>query len=112
MNAESPRWLVKMGRDDEAREILGRLRTENGDAESPRAVAEYEDIVVAVALEREHTKRNSYISTFLGRNDGNLHIARRVQLSIWLQIVQEYDVLSLVLSRFPGPDLILPCLFI
>lgn len=81
-----------MGREEEAREILGRLRTEDGDTEAPQAVAEFEDILAAVALEKEHTKRNSYISMFFGRNDGNLHIARRVQLSIWLQIVQEYDV--------------------
>ncbi|KAH8092159.1 general substrate transporter [Cristinia sonorae] len=93
---ESPRWLVKMGRHEEAREILGRLRSEDGNPEAPRAVAEYEDIVTAVVLEKEHTKRNSYISMFLGRNDGNLHIARRVQLSIWLQIVQEWTGIAAI----------------
>ena len=87
---ESPRWLLKMGRAEEAREILGRLRSETGDPEDPRAAAEFDDIVAVVALEKEHSKRNSYISMFFGRHDdGSLHIARRVQLSIWLQIVQE-----------------------
>ncbi|TCD66249.1 hypothetical protein EIP91_001612 [Steccherinum ochraceum] len=93
---ESPRWLVKMGRINEAREILGRLRSEDGDIDTPRAVAEYEDIVAAVELEKEHTKRNSYVGMFFGRNDGNLHIARRVQLSIWLQIVQEWTGVSAI----------------
>ena len=37
---ESPRWLAKMGRHDEARTILGRLRSEDGNPEAPRAVAE------------------------------------------------------------------------
>jgi hypothetical protein len=88
-STESPRWLLKAGRKEEARIILGRLRSEDGNIDAPRAVAEYEDIVAAISLEQQHSKRNSYISMFFGRNDGDLHIARRVQLSIWLQIVQE-----------------------
>ena len=61
-----------------------------GDSEDPKAKAEYEEIVATVKLEKEHSKRNSYVSMFFGlHDDGNLHIARRVQLSIWLQIIQE-----------------------
>lgn len=78
-----------MGRKDEARVILGRLRTEDGDTSAPRVTAEYEDIIAAVSLEQQHSKRNTYLSMFFGRDDGDLHVARRVQLSIWLQIVQE-----------------------
>ena len=81
--------LAKMGRNEEARVILGRLRSEDGNPEASRAVAEYEDIIAVVALEKEHSKRNSYISMFFGLHDNGLHIARRVQLSIWLQIIQE-----------------------
>ncbi|TBU39941.1 general substrate transporter [Dichomitus squalens] len=87
---ESPRWLIKMGRVDEARAILGRLRSEDGNIEAPQAQREYEDIAATVTLEKEHAKRNSYISMFFGFHDGGLHIARRVQLSVWLQIVQEW----------------------
>lgn len=86
---ESPRWLAKMGRNEEARAILGRLRSEYGNPEAPRAAAEFEDIIAVVALEQEHSKRNSYISMFFGLHDDGLHVARRVQLSIWLQIIQE-----------------------
>jgi hypothetical protein len=62
---ESPRWLVKVGRDAEAREILGRLRSE-GDAHGAAATAEYDDIVGIVKLEKQHSKRNSYWSMFWG----------------------------------------------
>ena len=78
-----------MGRNDEARVILGRLRSEDGNPDNARAVAEYEDIVAVVNLAKHNAKRNSYISMLFGRHDGDLHIARRVQLSVWLQIIQE-----------------------
>ena len=78
-----------MGRHQEARTILGRLRSEDGSPEAAHAVAEYEDILAAVALEKEHSKSNSYIAMLFGLHDDDMHIARRVQLSIWLQIIQE-----------------------
>ena len=78
-----------MGRTAEARTILGRLRSENGDTEATPVVTEYEEICSAVEMEKQHASRNSYISMFFGLHDGELHVARRVQLSIWLQIVQE-----------------------
>lgn len=41
-----------MGRHDEARTILGRLHSEDGNTDAPRAVAEYEDIVAVIALKK------------------------------------------------------------
>lgn len=32
----------------------------------------------------------SYWGMFWGKGDGKLHMARRVQLVIWLQIIQEW----------------------
>lgn len=86
---ESPRWLVKAGRIDEARVILGRLRG-GGDPQDPRALEELQDIMGAVELERQTSSHNDYISMFIGRGSGKLHLGRRVQLSLWLLFLQAW----------------------
>ncbi|KAI3607076.1 mfs monosaccharide [Moniliophthora roreri] len=96
---ESPRWLVKAGRTDEAKSVLRRLRSNSGTLSAPdengvkghgSADVEFLSIVDVVKLEQKHSKMNSYWNMFWGIGSGDLHIARRVQLSIWLQIIQEW----------------------
>ncbi|KAK4120147.1 general substrate transporter [Parathielavia appendiculata] len=86
---ESPRWLAKVDRDDEALFVLQRLRGTDATGLA-RAQAEYHDIRNVVALEREEANMNSYWRMFTGVGSGDLHVGRRVQLVIWLQIVQEW----------------------
>ncbi|KAI7959794.1 hypothetical protein MJO29_004862 [Puccinia striiformis f. sp. tritici] len=54
---ESPRWLAKMGRDEDAREILSVLRHHNGDSPeelSGRVELELQGILETVQEERKH----------------------------------------------------------
>lgn len=48
----SPRWLAKVGRGDEAIEILARIQA-HGDVSDPLVVAEWEEITTILAAERE-----------------------------------------------------------
>lgn len=86
---ESPRWLTKVGREEEARYILGRLRGEHGE-DMGKAEAEFQDIRNIAELERKTARSNSYFNMLFGIGTGKLHTGRRVQLVIWLQIMQEW----------------------
>lgn len=83
---ESPRYLVKAGRDDEALKVLSRLRSD-GDINDIHVVAEFRDI--KETAEQDSSIDTSYFAMFF-KSQGRLHIRRRVHLVIWLQIVQEW----------------------
>ncbi|KAL8878030.1 MAG: hypothetical protein Q9198_004077 [Flavoplaca austrocitrina] len=86
---ESPRWLCKAGREDESRYVLERLR-EDGIESTGKAEAEFQDVRNIVELERKNAKSQNYLYMLFGYKSGKLHTGRRVQLVIWLQIMQEW----------------------
>ncbi|KAK9476209.1 sugar transporter STL1 [Lipomyces japonicus] len=83
---ESPRWLIKNGQKEQARYILHRLRGQD----SEEAEEEYLNIINVINLEKESYQKNSYYHMLFGIGSGNLHIGRRVQLVVWIQILQEW----------------------
>ncbi|CAE6465991.1 unnamed protein product [Rhizoctonia solani] len=100
---ESPRWLIKVGRRTDAEYILTRLRVD-----PVAARREADEIEAVVQLEKggkvngkESVGDNSYIGMLLGRGRPGSHIARRVQLVIWLQIVQEWVGIAAVTVYAP-----------
>ncbi len=87
---ESPRWLVKMRREDEARYILGRLRGDSTPDEKELAEAELQDVIQSCQVERHDYKKTTYLHMLTGKGTGKLHLGRRVQLVVWFQIMQEW----------------------
>jgi hypothetical protein len=83
---ESPRWLVKAGRNQEALEVITVLRGD-GDANAAGVQEEFNAIVAGVELEKRHAKRNSFYSMLFGLHCGDLHFARRVQIAMWIPIL-------------------------
>lgn len=62
----SPRWLAKVGRLDEAIEILARIQA-GGDVNDPLVVAEWEEITTILAAERGKDPSNSLSTTSKSR---------------------------------------------
>jgi hypothetical protein len=76
-----------MGRHEESRYILGRLRGDSGE-DYDRAEAEFQEIKAVAEMEVSHAVPTSYVGMLFDR--GELHLGRRVQLVVWLQILQEW----------------------
>lgn len=98
---------MKVGREQEARYILIRLRG-SSDEDSVRAEAEFQDILSVAEMEKSMGHSTSYLAMLFGYKTGKLHLGRRVQLVVWLQIMQEWvgiaGVTVCMLVSFPVFD--------
>ena len=79
---ESPRWLMKMGREDESRNVL--KATREGDVEY-----ELKGIKKVVKFELETSTSNHYAAMIFPKDKYARQLRWRVVLAVWLQIMQE-----------------------
>ncbi|RAK93772.1 general substrate transporter [Aspergillus costaricaensis CBS 115574] len=94
---ESPRWLTKYGRHDEALDILAQLSSRSDTIESPAARALKAEIDRALALEAADGPwriREVFAS-------GPLKIGRRYLLACGLQIMQQLSGVNILVYYFP-----------
>lgn len=79
---ESPRWLMKMGQEEESRNVL--KVTREGDVEK-----ELKSIKKVVKFELETSTANHYSSMLFPKDRYARQLRWRVVLAVWLQIMQE-----------------------
>ncbi|KAG1799908.1 uncharacterized protein HD556DRAFT_1230903 [Suillus plorans] len=94
---ESPRWLAKVGRVSEARNVLQATHKDGVEAELAA-------IVQNVIHDHQHAENNSYIRMLFPRTKSQRELRRRVVLSVWLQIMQELVGIG-VITHFLLPAL-------
>ena len=85
---ESPRYLLTVGRRDEALEILAKVRGDV-DINDPALKAEVAQLDAVVSSSR--SSRYSYPNLFLwGRHSGKLHLGRRIGLATGIMMMMEW----------------------
>lgn len=85
---ESPRWLIKVGRREEAREIIIKLLG-NDDPNHVDAQREFREMLTVIEMDKDADSMN-YVQMFFGIGSGDIHIGRRIQLAFWLQVLMQY----------------------
>ncbi|KAI7889136.1 general substrate transporter [Mucor mucedo] len=89
----SPRWLLSKGRNAEALTVLAQLHSD-GDETAPHVVAEYEEILAQIELERA-VAVGSYLELFQGK------LRRRMILGMLIQVFQQFTGINSIMYYAP-----------
>ena len=89
----SPRWLLMKGRNAEALAVLAKLNSA-GDETAPNVVAEYEEIIAQIELEKS-VAVGSYLELFQGK------LRRRMILGILVQVFQQFTGINSIMYYAP-----------
>ena len=82
---DSPRWLMSIGRREDAIEILAKVRGDLSHSD-PILLVKVEQLEAVV--EASHHKRNDLWNLAIGHHSCNLHLGRRVWMGFALQLIQ------------------------
>ena len=85
MAPESPRWLLSVGRTQDARDVLVKYHA-GGDVDSALVAYEYEEISKTIAIEKEVSESVSYLDLF--KTKGRRH---RSFISITLGVFAQWN---------------------
>ncbi|KAL8852639.1 MAG: hypothetical protein Q9221_002519 [Calogaya cf. arnoldii] len=94
---ESPRWLTKHGKHEEAIDILAQLKGKGIQPSDPAVIKQKKSIDHALALE-EGDGPWRFMEIFKNRP---LKIRRRFILAIWLQAMQQLSSINVLVYYFP-----------
>jgi hypothetical protein len=97
MLPDSPRYLASVGRNEEAHELLKRIRKHK--ASSEEVDREYLEIVT-LAEESQRSSPIQFVKILLGKGGGrHPNLGRRAWLCIWLQIMASWTGITVGASR-------------
>ncbi|CDH51916.1 mfs monosaccharide [Lichtheimia corymbifera JMRC:FSU:9682] len=98
---ESPRWLLKHNREEQAIQVLAALRGD-GDRNHPNVLHELKEIRETLRIEEAQGGEPSFYKMLFEKDEMN--IPRRVHMTVWIQIMQQVTIYAPEIFRLAGFD--------